>query len=98
MDTCKNDSNVVDFNDISIKYFSLYFPVKNDTQKENNNKVKNEIDSLFNKFYNKSPLFSKIEIIQENNYKFTSDDGKKYIGNVEILKFLDINNHLIKKK
>ena len=98
MDTCKNDSNVVDFNDINIKYFSLYFPVKNDTQKENNNKVKNEIDSLFNKFYNKSPLFSKIEIIQENNYKFTSDDGKKYIGNVEILKFLDINNDIIKKK
>ena len=97
MNEVKNNSNIIKYKDLNIKYFNFYSIKKQNHQKKNI-KIKNELDTIFHKLYKEKPLFSKIEIIPYKNYKFTEDDNKNFIGEVEMINYYDDNNKLLKEK
>ena len=43
-------------------------------------------------------LFHTVEINHINNYKWKGEDGKEYIGEVEIIRFFDFNKEPIKER
>ena len=43
-------------------------------------------------------LFHTVEINHINNYKWKGEDGKEYIGKVEIIRFFDFNKEPIKER
>ena len=76
MEKVKNVSDVISYNELQTKYFNSYCPVKNEKQKLKNNKNKEELEVILNYFYEKPPLFSKIEIIHNPLIRFFNSDGK----------------------
>ena len=98
MERIKKVSNVIDYNKLDIKYSNLYFPTKNKIQEENNKKYLSELEQSLTKLYEMEPLFCKIEIAHFTNYKYKNEeDGKIYIGEVEIIGYFDINKKPIKE-
>ena len=69
METVKNVSDVIDYNELNIKFYNSYSPVKNENQKIQNNKNKEDLEILIKDICQKEPLFCQIEIIHVNNDK-----------------------------
>ena len=63
MDKVKNVSDVIEYNELKIKYFNSYSPTKNDNQKKKNIIVRDELEKELNLLCETEPLFSQIEII-----------------------------------
>ena len=64
---------------------------------ERNERTRNELESIFEEFSKNPPLFCQVEIQHIKNHKW-SEDGKDYVGEVEIIGFFDFNKEPIKKR
>ena len=89
-------SDVIDYQNLTIKYFNSYSPIKNEKQRTKNKLVKKELEIEINKLCQKEPLFTKIEFIIIDNYKL-EENGKNYLCKVEVTSFFDLNLFLLKK-
>ena len=91
MNKVKEVSDVITYENLNIKYFNSYSPVKNEKQKNQNKLVKKELEIEINKLCQKEPLFTKVENLTIDNYKI-EENGKKYLCKVEVtgLKYLKI--------
>ena len=52
MDKVKDESDIIDYKQLKIKYFNSYFPVKNEKQKKKNILVRDELEIELNKIIN----------------------------------------------
>ena len=94
MDKVKNVSDVIEYNELKIKYFNSYSPTKNDNQKKKNIIVRDELEKELNLLCETEPLFSQIEIIHAKNQKYKDEKtGKKYIVEYKIYGFFDLNGN-----
>ena len=98
MEKVKEVSDVIEYSDLEIKYFNSYSPVKTTKQKSKNIKVRNELEIILNKLILTEPLFSQIEIIRAKNYRLEDKEtGKKYLAEVEIVGYFDLNHEPLKE-
>jgi GTP-binding protein EngB required for normal cell division len=98
MERVKKVSNVIEYSQLDIRYTNLYFPIKNEVQKNNNTKYVNELEESLTKLSEKEHLFCRIEICHFKNYRFQKDEDKKfYLGEVEIIGYFDINEKPLKE-
>lgn len=97
MEKIKEVSEVIDYNDLKIKYFNSFSEAKNEKQKKKNGQNRTELQILLKELCEAPPLFSQIEIKHIQNYKW-EENGKKYYGEVEIIGFFDLNNEPIKER
>ena len=92
MDKVKEVSDVIDYKELRVKYFNSYSPVKNDRQKNKNIKVRDELEIDLDYLTKTEPLFSQIEIIHVKNQIIKDEKtGKKFIAELEIYGFFDLN-------
>ena len=63
----KNKSDIINYNDLCIKYYNSFFPVKNEIQEKNNEVVRKDLELILNEFYNKEPILSKNLFFEINN-------------------------------
>ena len=92
MEKVKEVSDVINYRDLNIKYFNSYSPVKNDKQKKKNLKVKEELEIELDELSKTDPLFSQIEVIHSKNQIMIDEkSGKKYMVELEIIGFFDLN-------
>ena len=92
MDKVKEVSDVIDYKELRVKYFNSYSPVKNDKQKNKNIKVRDDLEIDLDYLTNTEPLFSQIEIIHVKNQIINDEKtGKKFITELEIYGFFDLN-------
>ena len=99
MEKVKNVSDVINYSELNTKYFNSYSPVKKDNQRLKNIKVRDELEVELNKLILSPPLFSKIEIISVKNYKIEDkENGKKYLSEIEVIGYFDLNNEPLKEK
>ena len=99
MDKVKDVSDVINYKDLNTKYFNSYSPVKTDRQKFKNSKVRDELEVELNKLILYPALFSKIEIIRVSNYKIEDKtNNKKFLAEIEVIGFFDLNNTPLKEK
>ena len=96
MEKVKSVSDVIDYQNLTIKYFNSYSPIKTEKQKAKNKLVKNELEIEINKLCQKEPLYTKIERIIIDNYKL-EENGKNYLCKAEITCFRDLNPDPLKK-
>ena len=89
-------SDVIDYQNLTIKYFNSYSPIKNEKQRTKNKLVKKELEIEINKLCQKEPLYTKIERIIIDNYKL-EENGKNYLCKAEITGFFDLNLLPLKK-
>ena len=88
----KEVSDVIDYKELRVKYFNSYSPVKNDKQKNKNIKVRDDLEIDLDYLTNTEPLFSQIEIIHVKNQIINDEKtGKKFIAELEIYGFFDLN-------
>ena len=66
----KNESDIINYDDLCIKYYNSFFPVKKEIQEKNNIKVRNDLELLLNEFYNKEPILSKKQFYEVNKNTF----------------------------
>ena len=97
MEKVKNVSDVISYNDLKIRYFNSYSEVDKKKKKKSNERTRNELESIFEEFSKNPPLFCQVEIQHIKNHKW-SEDGKDYVGEVEIIGFFDFNKEPIKKR
>lgn len=98
MEKVKNVSDIISYNDLKIKYFNSYSDANNNKKKKSNNRTKEELEDIFEELSKNPPLFSQVEIKHIKNHKWKEEDGKEYIGEVEIIGFFDLNKKPIKEK
>ena len=92
MDKVKEVSDVIDYKELRVKYFNSYSPVKNDKQKIKNIKVRDDLEIDLDYLTKTEPLFSQIEIIHVKNQIIKDEKtGKKFITELEIYGFFDLN-------
>ena len=92
MNKVKEVSDVIDYKELRVKYFNSYSPVKNDKQKNKNIKVRDDLEIDLDYLTNTEPLFSQIEIIHVKNQIIKDEKtGKKFITELEIYGFFDLN-------
>ena len=92
MDKVKEVSDVIDYKELRVKYFNSYSPVKNDKQKNKNIKVRDDLEIDLDYLTKTEPLFSQIEIIHVKNQIIKDEKtGKKFITELEIYGFFDLN-------
>ena len=97
MDKVKNVSDVINYKDLRIKYYNSYSPVKNEKQKDKNNKNKEDLEILLNDLCQKNPLFCSVEVTNFKN-KIIEENGKKYIADYDKISFFDFNKSPLKEK
>lgn len=104
MEKVKEVSEPIDYKSLQTKYFNSYFPINKDPKKEKKQKLRNmknrdELEIELNKLIDSEPLFSQIEIMRVKDYKI-EENGKKYLAEVEIIGYFDLNtnNKPIKEK
>lgn len=97
MEKVKNVSDVISYNDLKIRYFNSYSEPNNKKKKKSNDRTRDELEVIFDEFIQNPPLFCQVEIQHIKNYKW-SEDGKDYVGEVEIIGFFDLNKEPIKKR
>ena len=85
MEKVKDDSDIIDYDKIKVKYFNNHWPSKNIKQQNQNEQNRKELELLINEFSEKEPLFTKIEFLNIKKPNKTK------------IKFYDINNNLIKE-
>ena len=92
-------SNVIDYSQLDIRYTNLYFPIKNEIQRNNNKKYVSEIEQSLTKLNEMDHLFCRVEISHMYNYRYQdAEDNKFYIGEVELTGYFDINEKPIKEE
>ena len=92
MEKVKEVTDVIDYKELRVKYFNSYSPVKNDKQKNKNIKVRDELEIDLEYLTKTEPLFSQIEIIHVKNQIIKDEKtGKKFIAELEIYGFFDLN-------
>ena len=92
MDKVKEVSDVIDYKELRVKYFNSYSPVKNDKQKNKNIIVRDDLEIDLDYLTKTEPLFSQIEIIHVKNQIIKDEKtGKKFIAELEIYGFFDLN-------
>jgi len=96
MDKVKDVSDVIDYNNLKIRYFNSYSPVKSEKQRKKNIKVRDDLEILLNELSKNEPLFNQIEIMHIKNYKI-QEDGKDYLAEVEIIGYFDLNHEPLKE-
>ena len=96
MDKVKDVSDVIDYNNLKIRYYNSYSPAKNEKQKNKNIKVRDDLEILLNELSEYEPLFNKIEILHIKNYKIT-ENGKDYLAELEKIGYFDLNDMLLKE-
>ena len=97
MEKIKEVSDVIDYDDLKIKYFNSFSEPRNNIQKEKNNENRAELQKLLNEISEAEPLFNQIEITNKKNHKW-EENGKKYFGEVEFIRFYDFNEEPIKER
>lgn len=90
----RNVSDVID--NLKIRYFNSYSPVKNDKQRLKNIKVRDDLEDLLEELSDNEPLINQIEIMHVKNYKM-EENGKKYLTEVEIIGYFDLNHESLKE-
>ena len=96
MEKIKDVSDVIEYDNLKIKYFNSFSDPKNNKQKSKNNENRIELQKLLNDLTEAEPLFNQIEIENKKNYKW-EENGKKYFGEIEIIRFFDLNEEPIKE-
>ncbi len=97
MDNVKQVSDVIDYNDLTTKYFNSYCPVKKDSQRKRNQNNKKELEVILDQISQKEPLFSYIEIVTYNNYPFQENE-KYYKTNLIIIGYFGLAKKPIKEE
>ena len=97
MEKVKGVSDVISYNDLKIKYFNSYSEANNNKKKKSNERTRDELEEIFDELSKNPPLFCQVEIQHIKNHKW-SENGKDYIGEVEIIGFFDLNKKPIKEK
>lgn len=97
MEKVKDVSDVISYNDLKIKYFNSYSEANNNKKRKSNERTRDELEEIFDEFSKNPPLFCQIEIQHYKNYKW-SENGKEYIGEIEIIGFFDLNKKPIKER
>ncbi len=69
MNKVKQVSDVIDNRNLNIKNFNSYSPKKNHRQRVKNKLVKKELEKELNKLCQKQLFFTKIEILNIDNYQ-----------------------------
>ena len=99
MEKVKGVSDTISYKDLKIKYCNSYSEPKNNKNKKmNNDKTREELESVFEELSKNPPLFNQIEIKHITNHKWTEEDGVEYIGEVEMIYFFDLNKEPIKQR
>ena len=97
MQKIKKISRVIDYNDLTTKYFNSYSPMKNEKQKAKNKKNKEELEIVLEKISKKEPLFTRIEIVTKKNFVY--EEGKVYYkGTLILVGFIGLAQKPIKEE
>ena len=91
MEKVKDVSDVISYDDLKKKYFNSYSAPNNNKKRKINDKNREELELIFDELIKSGPLFHKVEIKHLTNHKWKDEDGKEYIGEVEIIGFFDFN-------
>ena len=91
MNSIKDVSDVVDYDNINIKYFNSFSPLnKNPKKKENqrilNDKNKCDLEKELKKLSNTEPLFCKIENVHLFDFPIKIEN-KEYLAEIQFLRF-----------
>ena len=97
MEKVKGVSDVISYNDLKKKYFNSYSNADNNKKKKSNERTREELEAIFDELSKNPPLFCQVEIQHFKNYKW-EENGKEYIGEVEIIGFFDLNKKPIKER
>ena len=99
MEWVKEVSDIIDYSQLSTKYFNSFSPIKKDSQIKKNIKVRDELEIELDKLISSPPLFTKIEIITVSNFKIEDkEQNKKYLAEIEVVGFFDLNNTPLNEK
>ena len=60
INSSKDVSDTIEYDDLCIKYYNSFFPIKNEKQEKNNLIVQNDLEVLLCDFCKKEPLLSKM--------------------------------------
>ena len=93
MDKVKDVSNPIKFLDIKRHYFDIYSRIKNDKQKESNEKNRNEMIDEISNFIKLKPMFSKLEIFNFEKYEIDVKDN--YLYDCNLILYLDSYDNII---
>ena len=98
MEKVKGVSDTIPYKDLKIKYCNSYSEPKNNNKKMNNDKTREQLESVFDELSKNPPLYNQVETKHITNHKWTEDDGIEYIGEVEMIYFFDLNKDPIKQR
>ena len=93
MDKVKDVSDPINFLDMNRKYYNTYSKIKNNKQKENNDKNRNEIIYEISNFVKLKPMFSKLEIFNFKKYEIDVNDN--YLYDCNLILYLDSCDNII---
>ena len=94
----KGVSGVINYKDLNILYFNSYWPIKNHQMKLENIRIKKELEYIVNNLIENETLYTQIEIIEIKNYCLNDIKfGKKYLFEMEIIGFFDLQKKLLKE-
>lgn len=97
MNKVKQVSDVINYNDLTTKYFNSYCPVKTEKQRAKNQKNKKELEVILEQISQKEPLFSHIEIVTYNNFPY-EENNKYYKTNLIIIGYFGLTKKPIKEE
>ena len=97
MEKVKDVSDVISYKDLKARYFNSYSEASNNKKKKSNERTREELELIFDELSKNTPLFCQIEIQHIKNHKW-KENGKEYVGEVEIIGFFDLNKIPIKTR
>ena len=99
MEKVKDVSDVIDYQNLNTKYFNSFSPIKKESQIQKNIQVRDELEIELNKLISSPALFSKIEIISVSNFKMEDkEQNKKYLAEIEVVGYFDLNDEPLNEK
>ena len=93
MKKSKKISNNVEYNDIQKLYINIFNKEKNETQKKNNQTIRDNILKTINEQIQLPSMFCKVKILYFEKYEIEKDDKFLYDCNCYI--FLDLNDNVV---
>ena len=97
MEKIKNVSDVINYKELRMEYYSSYSPVKTEKQKIKNEKNRDSLEKIFDEMIGKEPLFCQIEILRRSNEKEIEND-ETYLVDYDLILYYDLNNIPIKQQ
>lgn len=91
-------SEVISYDNLKKKYFNSYSIATNNKKRKLNDKIREELEILFNELIKNDPLFNRVVIEKIKNHKWKDEEGKEYIGEVEIIGFYDLKDEPLKER